>query len=80
MSEDSVCANLEHTADEHGYPFFRQWLEQQREPLEDDEPVVRRGRKRRGNASATAAQPSPFVIDRLTERELKQTLNERTEK
>ena len=33
MSEDSVCANLEHTADEHGYPFFREWEQAQREPV-----------------------------------------------
>ena len=68
---------LSNETDPHGYPFFQQWLEQQREPLEDDKPVVRRGRKRRGNASA-AAQPSPFVIDRLTKRE--NFNNERTEK
>ena len=63
MSDDSVVANFATVADEHDYPFFREWEQAQREPLPEF-------------SGGFPKEPSPLAIDRLPERELKQNLQE----
>ena len=50
--------------DDHGYPFFDEWLQAQAEPMPDF------GRSVFGNT-----EPSPLTIDRLPERETETLFN-----